>query len=367
MFRWLSLTLLLCASGCYAEHGLDGRTDAGSAPRADTAPALDTGTIAVDGGSCRALPTNVNGLSCPSVVAPGAPVSVTLDHGASACCGDDAARLVASRTGDHTITLSPSWDSCGCCEDCECVGPVVSQSIDVGPLTAGTWTVIGDAARGVTCTIIVEAVDCDSHPIDEAIVPDASPFDEPLPVLLRASGGSCGCIPRGEYDTGREGGTHVGLERCGCSDIDPCVDPGYEATALVPVPPFIGPFMASTDVGPITSQIVDVSTCNPGPRVVSLEPLGIDPSVIHDAPIHVFGRVVYEAAFCCAMPLPLAREVRVGAIDRRVFELLNCVTVDCLCDLGPPQRVEGIVYLGVFAPGATNIRFGELALTIDVP
>jgi len=369
MRSWLTLTLFLFGLGCYANHGPDGRPDAGlssdAAPRPDTAPALDVGVI--DGGSCRPLSSNANVLRCPSAVEPGMPVWVELEHGASACCGEDAARLTASRTGERTVTLSPSWDSCGCCEACECVGPVVNQPIDVGPLTEGIWTVIADPARGLSCTIVVGPLECEVHPISQAIVPDASPMDEPLPVLLRASGGSCGCTPRGWYNMPREGRPFAGLERCGCSDLDPCVDPGYEATALIPVPPFAGPLIANTDVGPITTQIVGVATCIPGPRVVSVEPLGIDPSLIHDAPIHVFARVEYEEAFCCAQPIPLAREIPSDDTDARAFALLNCVNVDCFCDGGAPRRVEGIVHLGIFSPGRSEVRVGDIALTVDVP
>lgn len=367
MFRWLSLTLVLLA-GCYADHGLDGRADAGSRDaeaRPDAAPVFDGGAP-IDAGMCRALPSNVSELHCPSVVEPGAPVSVRLQHGASVCCGTDAARLTASTTGERTITLSPSWDSCGCCELCACVGPVVEQPIDVGPLTEGVWTVVGDAARGITCTIEVRALAWAIHPVEAAIVPAASPLDEELPVSMRAAGLSCGCTPRGWYNRPREGLTQVGVERCECSDEDPCVDSGYEATALIPVPPFVGSFTASSDAGLVTSQIVDATSCMPGPRVISVEPLGIDPTLRHDAPIHVFARVTYEEAFCCARPLPLARELE-GDPDRRAFALHDCTNVDCFCKPGPPQRLEDIVYLGVFPPGPSEIRVGDVDVRFEVP
>lgn len=49
--------------------------------------------------------------------------------------------------------------------------------------------------------------------------------------------------------------------------------------------------------------------------VTDVEPLGVDPGAIHDAPVHVFVRVTYDASFCCAEPLPLAQSVGVDAFE----------------------------------------------------
>ncbi len=363
MSRWLTLTLLLTA-GCYAEHGLDGRRDAGRSDGSvrDAGIAWPDAPPIADAGLCRALPTFIEGLRCPATAEAGAPVIVELTHSASACCGEDAARIEATRTGERGIVLTPSWDSCGCCEDCECVGPRVTQSIDVGPLSEGIWTVATDRAMG--CTIVVGEFECVGHPVEAAIVPDASPIDEPLPVLLQASGLSCGCTPRGTYYMPREGPAFVGLERCSCSDEDPCVDAGYEATALVPVPPFERPFTANTDVGPITSQIVDPSRCGGGMRVVGVAPIGIDPDVIHDAPVHVFADVTYEASYCCSPPTALARALPSAGFP--AYELLNCTLEDCDC-IGPVRTLSAVVHLGTIAPGTTMVQLGGFDFPISIP
>ena len=361
MTRLSVLTLALVSlggAGCYESHLRSGATEDGG-PRPDA--------LVTDAAMCRPIPSNVGGLTCPALVAPGDPVLVTVQHAPGGCCGEDAAQLVARRTGPRAFALDASFDSCGCCELCDCVGPTVRQALDLGPLEEGTWTVVADAARGFVCTIEVRASECRQQDITNAIAPTAVRLGERVPVLMRAPGLSCGCTPRGFFRFGREGGTFVGLEACGCSDIDPCVDAGYEATALVEGGDTLGAWRAMTSAGPVATQLVRPDACVPGPFVRAIEPLCVDEDMTHDMPIRVFARVDYDAVFCCGEPLPVAIERFTGDPGARTYELQDCLGIDCACDPGPPRPLTAIVYLGEFPPGAQRVQIGGVATTIVVP
>lgn len=367
MTRWLNLALTVAlflggSAGCYASHTRSPVREDGGTPDGWSADAH-----VPDAGVCTALPSTVGGLTCPSLVAPGDPVLVTVQHAPSFCCGADAARLVPQRTGPRAFRLDPSWDSCGCCEACDCLGPTVRQALDLGPLEEGTWTVVADAARGFTCTIEVRALDCRQRDVTGALAPTAVRLGEQVPVLVSAPGLSCGCAPRGFYRFGREGGTFVGLEACGCSDADPCVDSRYEATVLVDGASTLGLWEAASSIGRVSTQIVRPEACAAGPRVLRVEPLGVDPGAIHDSPVGVFARVEYEAFFCCAQPLPVAVEALGGDPAVRSYELLDCVGIDCACDPGGPRTLTAIVYLGQLPPGPQRVRVGAVETTITVP
>jgi hypothetical protein len=375
MTRWLTLALALCssvASGCYASYGLSTASDDGGVGDAGPGPgdAFYIPDLApVDFGLCPPLPSTVGGLTCPSLVAPGDPVLVTVQHAsATACCTEPAAHLVPQRTGPRVIALETSWDSCSCCLECDCVGPTVRQALDLGPLEAGTWTVIADAARGVTCTIDVRAFWCNSQPATDVIVPTAVRLGDQVPVLLRAPGAGCNCTPRGTSHPGSAGGTFLELEACSCHDLDPCMDPGYEATALVDGASIVGPWTAASSAGVISTQIVYPDACVSAPSVVSLTPIGVDPSFIHDSPVGVFARVEYDESFCCGAPAPVAVERFSPDPTAHYYELLDCAGLSCLCDPAPPpQRLDAIVYLGQLPPGPQRVFLGALETTIDVP
>ena len=366
MTRWLKVALVLGSSlvaGCYATYGLSTASDDAGVEDASFVDVI----YIPDLGMCSALPSTVGGLTCPSLVAPGDPVLVTVQHAPTICCSGDAARLVAQPSGPRSIALLPSWDSCGCCAECDCVGPTVRQALDLGPLTEGVWTVTADAARGFTCTIEVRATTCVQQDVRDALAPTAVRADEQVPVLLHAPGASCGCTPRGFSRVGREGGYYVGLETCGCSPSDPCVDPPYEATAFVDGSSLVGPWSATTTMGTVTTQIVRPTACTSGPFVRSVELLGVDPAARHDAPIGVFARVGYEAAFCCIEPKPIATELFSPDPSGRHYELLNCADGDCSCIPGPAVSLSAVVYLGQFGPGAQRVTVGGVETSFVVP
>ena len=366
MTRWLTLALALSTSlsaGCYASYGLSTASDDAGVEDASFVDVI----YIPDLGMCSALPSTVGGLTCPSLVAPGDPVLVTVQHSSNICCSTDAARLVPQPSGPRSIALLPSWDSCGCCAECDCVGPTVRQALDLGPLEAGTWTVTADAARGFTCTIEVRATACAQQDVRDALAPTAVRVGEQVPVLLHAPSASCGCTPRGFSSVGREGGYYVGLEACGCSPSDPCVDPPYEATAFVDGSSLVGPWSAMTTTGTVTTEIVAQTACTSGPFARSVEILGIDGAARHDSPIGVFARVEYEQAYCCTVPLPVASERFSPDPTGRHYDLLNCAGGDCSCIPGPAVALTAIVYLGQFGPGAQRVTIGGVESNFVVP
>jgi hypothetical protein len=136
---------------------------------------------------------------------------------------------------------------------------------------------------------------------------------------------------------------------------------------MVRAPFGLGPFNAYVPTGFLTTQIVDRDQCVAGPRVVSIEPLGVDPDVIHDSPVRVLARVEYDARVCCGEPLPIAVEAGGGDPAVHHYELLDCAPSDCDCVPGAPTRHTAIVYLGLLPPGPQRVFISGTETAFDVP
>jgi hypothetical protein len=167
-----------------------------------------------------------------------------------------------------------------------------------------------DAARPLSDAggPIVAPGACTSITPDAAHAPIAVGIGERIPVhVRRLAGEGCGCTPEGRRWIGREGPLVAGLEVCGCSDEDPCVDPGYEATVIAVESAAAGVTRVTAAASELEVAVVDPAECGPPLRVrgVTIEvPSGIQ---IPASGLGVWARIELEAAYCCVGPRSYVR------------------------------------------------------------
>ena len=352
MRAWLTsavvASVLAWLPGCYADHGRAEHIDAGPV---DAAPL------------CMPSPGLVSGLFCPEAVAAGAATTISVEHQSGLCCPASAASAHLERTGERTYRVVAEWDLCQCCEACDCLGPTVHTAVTTPPLEPGLHTFVAGDHR---CEIRVGDAECRDAPVIDAHTPTATLSGRPLAALLRAEGASCGCSPMGAIHRGREGELVAALRVCGCSDLDPCVDPGYEVTAELALMLAAGSYRIDSEVGPLEAQVFDEASCSSIVEPDDVRLIAPAASFVHDQPPGVWAEVDYQAAYCCARPATLAMEVR-GPPVLRAFELRDCVQEDCACEPGPPRPLTDLVYLGRMAPGTQRVRIGAIERVVEIP
>lgn len=358
MRGWLALALVSAAlaPGCFASHGLgiggeDPPRDAGPAP------ATDAG-----GAACGAIASAVGALSCPATVAPGEPIFADVTHAPSWCCEPGGGRARVEPRGDRAFEVVTWWDACACCAECECVGAPRTERLALGAFERGVVRVV---AGGERCAIEVRERECRTIDADEVHAPMAVARGEAIPVLLRRSvGAGCGCTPRGSEHFGREGGQYAALDACDCSDEDPCVDAGYEATAIMTAFEGTDAQTIETSAGAVQVAIVDPDRCTPGPDVRALRIEAPSESRIGERPAGWWAVLELEQSYCCAAPVSRVEVARAGELIE--LRPRSCVDSDCDCVPHTPSHWEHWHFLGFLPAGRHVVRAGDRELALDV-
>jgi hypothetical protein len=367
MRSWLVVALLpalVLAPGCFASHGRDGRGDAGGVSPDASAIAHDAGA-AID--ACGETASEVTELVCPRIVGPGDAIAVTVTNTPSGCCAEVGSRAALRVRGPRSLEIETWWDACACCELCECVGAPVSERVELGAFDVGWVSVVAGEHR---CEIEVRESDCHSIEAGEVHAPLAVARGEEIPVLMRHHAGrGCGCRPEGRVWRGRKGEVAVGIDVCDCSSSDPCVDPGYEATALIPARAEAGAVSFGTGGGrELEVAVVDEASCREGPEVRGLRLVAPErESLIVEDPIGYWVVLELEDWYCCSMPLSRVERAdstwgsEVGLVP------LSCAPseVDCDCEPVAPTRWEHRHFLGHLAPGRYSVRAGAHRVDFD--
>lgn len=317
--------------------------------------------VSVDAGPlvCEDRPGVVESLRCPrGVHRPGERVSVTVSHAVAACCAGGTAHLDTTVEADGSFAITSRWEEvCGCCEECECVGPTQTRAIAIGPLAAGA-----NVVRAGDFECVIEA--------------SAPPVCEEVPVTVRAA--RVLFLDQTDDVTLR----HVAPSDCGCE------------SSRVGTPSDLRVQLccgAECDDGPVTFEehvrfparergdssrrlggtdqplaVRYVSDC------AALEPLGLevelpDPSIElpHGVP-HVWVGVHGEQALCCAEPLPAARS-EVGPGGEIVLTLYSCVQDDCACVPDAATPFTAWHSLGSLPAGDYTVRAGAHEARFSVP
>lgn len=333
---WLTLALVLAATGCFRNHGLDGDVDAAS---------VDGGVDPSDGGMCQESEGQINALSCPASAAPGDVVRIGFTHMNSGCCSSGESRVSVERSGS-TWTLEGEWTVCDCCEACRCVGPIEEDSIEIGPLDPGVHRVVGDG--GSECTIVVEG----EPSMCRAMMPTQVRTQRVLfdgqdhAFSLVQHETTCGCEPR----LSRIPEDAFAADLCNCCDECFCADPPYAVSHLGPagtLPTFVNDISLPTEQRPLDS-------CRPiVPTGLRIEP--------PESPVRRHGPAIWWAVVsgvetvCCVEPFGGVHELALGALGRHL-ELRSCIDFDCDC-IGTPQTFEAWYPLGEYAPGSGDQIF----------
>ncbi len=367
MRPWLNLALpaLLLMPGCFASHVRDRRDDGADAGigRRDAGGGID------DGGACEEVPSVVSELACPRIVGPGDAIAVTVTHSPASCCSPEGARTRLDARGPRELEITTWWDACSCCEACACDGPPESERIELGAFGVGWVSVVAGDQR---CEIEVRESDCHSVQGDEVHAPLAIARGEDIPLLMRHHmGRGCGCVPEASVRFGREGGSAVGIELCDCSSEDPCVDPGYEVTALHPGRDDAGTVVIAIGGGAHREiAIVDPASCAPGPEVRGLRLAAPDESLQSDDPRGHWAVLSLEETYCCSTPTSLIERLESPSPFAIALLPRNCAPPEVDCDCAPgiePTRWEHWHFLGQLAPGHYSVRAGAHAIELDVP
>jgi hypothetical protein len=358
MRAWLSFALLSVAlAGCFDSHGW-------RPPSADTDAGRDSGPFdPPDAGTCGLAPSTATRLVCPASAVPGETISVDVSHAAVACCRDDGGRLEVRRVGPSVVEIDTRWDRCTCCEACACVGGAATEALAIGSFGPGRVTV---RAGALECEIEVAARECRDAPVGEVHAPRAIAPGDALPVLLRSAGSrGCGCVPSATAALGRAGQLWPTIEACGCSDVDPCVDPGYEATAIYEPGIVMGDVRIETPAGTVHVARVDPTFC-PASPVLGLRVEAPGRELVSASPGGWWLVIESEAYECCGPPLSVVRETVSG--HDRALSFLDCATgFDCLCKDVPPVPFEHWHFLGFLERGRHAVRAGGRVIEFDVP
>ncbi|MBZ0118216.1 MAG: hypothetical protein K8H88_14535 [Sandaracinaceae bacterium] len=343
MHRYLLFGFL--ATGCYASH----------------APGL--GEAGVCTGSA---PIDVLSIDCPASVRAGESATVVVLHRGPFCCAasEPSVRVAAAGPG---IEVLADWDPCACCAEggnCPCDRVIEWRSVlDTGPILSGPFVV---RAGDQQCRVEVGGDACTNAGAGELSAPRYARAGDPVPVLLTSgASGGCGCTPRASSPQP----DRVALELCECSNEDPCVDPGYQATVALTM---------SEGVHEVTllagspSTSVEVSARCTGPvsdvRVTEVQWLAPDPGLVQDAERATWIRVRGVELRCCLDPA-IATSFARPAPGQREHDvpLFDCAPEPCDCAMGMPRDFELDVHLGALEPGTHTVRIAGTALELVVP
>lgn len=357
MLRHISLTLLLGLPGCFDSHGLSadaapGRIDVSDLPP-DVGPAIDACVL-------REVPAT---LSCPASVEVGENLIVTALVEAPGCCDGRGASavVVPSAVG---FQIRARWDLCTCCLECECVTPPVEQRIDLGVITEVGTVRVSDGVT--TCEIAVRSAEmCLPIREDSILAPRVRLVGETIPVLLESTDThGCGCTPRARLLDPEGRGPDFRFEVCACG-LEPCVDPGYQATfvAAPSLLPEQRQFYA--EGGRVAVEVRAQETCSPvpGSADVTIDTLRhIAPSEALFGTPGAFLAIEGHELRCCGEPLLAVVPSDVGP---NTFGMVECELDPCDCAI--PRRVDFTTYhyLGELSPGPNVISVLDATITID--
>lgn len=356
MLRHALPTLLLCLPGCYDAHGLSADAPPSRIDVSDPPP--DAGPV-IDACGLRGVPAT---LSCPTSAYVGENLIVTALVEAPGCCDTAGASAIAvpSPVG---FQIRAAWDLCTCCLECECVTPPVERRIDLGVITEVGTVRVSDGVT--TCDIPVRSAEmCLPIREDAIIAPRVRLVGEDIPVLLESTDThGCGCTPRARLLDPEGRGPNYAFEVCACG-LEPCVDPGYQASfvAAPSLVPEQRQFYA--EGGRVAVEVRAEATCSPVPGSADVT---ID-TLRHIAPNEaLFGTPGNWIAIqghelrCCGQPLLAVVPSDVGP---NTFGMVECELDPCDCSI--PHRVDFTTYhyLGELSPGPHVISVLDAAITI---
>jgi len=354
---WLSLALVPFVAGCADDHSRGATThDAGGL----TDAAMCIGPAMVVDGS-------IEGLTCPTSVTLGGRAVVTVVSRSNECCPDSAARAenVTRTMGGAEVAITAPYDLCDCCVTCRCIGSALTRDVVVAEVAGSPIHV---TAGSHECTIAIDGpAICRDVPLTGGHIPTAVAALAPIPIHLVSNGGfsGCGCEPRAVVDpTGQ-----VSLSACNCCDDCPCIDIGYETTAVQ------GPIEGAPQNVPITissspllsTTIVDPSRCTTSSATVTgLTPLAPNDGLRQGQPVGAWVQLNAFDRRCCGEPLELVTTSRApdGAIE---LTLAECRPDPCDCSPTNRRDASTPVYLGALASGAYTVRVGTVSTTLTVP
>lgn len=228
----------------------------------------------------------------------------------------------------------------------DAASPVDGASVDAAPPPA-------DAAPST----------CQTIPADEWIAPRAVPAGGHASVLMRTGiSAGCGCVPVSRLED--PGGPHVSFLACDCSNEDPCVDPGYDATATAEVLGAAGTqmqFYHPYAGGRVILEVVDPALATPVESVDAIELVSPVSGYVTDVGRHVWVRVRGTARSCCFAPVPLVTQTGPGALT-----VANAAIDPCEC-VGSPAPWETFHDLGPLPAGHYGVTAHGLTVAIDVP
>jgi hypothetical protein len=371
-----ALLLPLALSGCFLSHergpGRDGgtsrdggrRVDAPPLPGPDAPPALDGGPS-----ECSIDPGVVVGLDCPESAPRGERITVTVRTHMLGCCAVSApAGTTARSIGPDTWEIDAPYSVCRCCEMCLCEPVVGTRTITLEPPSGSTLRVV---ARDLGCETRIEGpTSCRTLRADDWMAPHHVAVGEPIPVrVVHAGGVSCGCSPRAELAT--PGGPELSFLACDCSDVDPCVDGGYEATAIATgaSAPGMAQFHHPYPGGRVGVEVHDRADCVDDLFILvdSLALAAPDPRFIAEDPRATWIELRGHQRRCCGEPALLVDHSPAGGGPTLVLSRLDCNPDLCDCAIG--HRVDFVEhhFLGSLPPGTTRVVAGSHRLDILVP
>lgn len=371
LLTWLSGGVLaLGAAGCFRSHGREAEGDAGPGRDAGSRPdaaRIDAPSLDAGASECGADPGVIVGLECPESVPRGAPIAVSVRAHMLGCCAVSApAGTTARALAPDTWEIEAPYSVCRCCEMCMCEEVTTTRAVTLEPPAGPVVRVV---AGELACEIRVLDDECRTLRADTWMAPRHVAVGEPIAVrVVHDRGVSCGCAPRAEL--GSPAGPELAFLACGCSDVDPCVDPGYEATALAegPSSPMQAQFYHPYPGGRVVVDVHDRASCIADATLVvdSLTQVAPDPSLLAEDPRATWVELRGHHDRCCGEPALLVEEDVVPGLGR-ALSLRDCSPDPCDCAI--PHRVDFVEhhFLGSLPPGTTNVYAGSRTLTISVP
>lgn len=245
---------------------------------------------------------------------------------------------------------------------------------DGGVVEIDTATVREDAATPVDATSDAAVPDdaapddaatgaCQLLRADEWIAPRAVAAGGHASVLMRTTEpGGCGCTPSARLE--QPGGPTVSFLACDCSNADPCVDPGYDATATADVLGGAGTqmqFYHPYPGGRVVLEVVDPALTQPVTTVDAIELVSPAAGYLAGPDRHVWVRLRGTAPGCCAPPLPLVAQTAATSLT-----VTNAAQDPCDC-VGVPMAWETVHDLGPLPAGHYDVSAGGTSAAIDVP
>lgn len=313
-------------SGCFREHGLG--DDAGS-------PRLDASR---DGAptTCEPLRPLGTTLTCPpGTVAASQPVRVLLETTHQGCCSSGALRVTPRSTSRFEHELLLGGEVCECCEGCLCLGPTLTEEVDLGTLPVGEHTIRAGDAR---CVVVVDERSCEPMALDTLLAPSVLFPGQELAFTASSERTSCSCEPTlVPSDTGFD------AQLCNCCHECECVDPPYEVAYQGR--DRLDGFDLNGERHEVALRALDACPAVAG----SFEIVPPAENVRRFGPalhwVHFRGQSRY--AECCG---PLAGiMLEATSPTRWSIELRDC-TSPCRC-AGPPAMLDAWLPLGELAPG----------------